>query len=556
MALALLAVVFGGVADAADRHDIVTRGKQATALVDLGIEGSGSAFCVDTSGIFVTCAHVVESRSPGETVRLVLNSGQSNEVVGEARVVASDRESDVAILQWRDPPRLTALELADPKDLKETARVTVFGYPFGLLLAASGERYPSISVTGGSISALRQQAGELAAIQIDAAVNPGNSGGPLLNAKGDVIGIVAAANPVARIAIAVSSRWAKSLMSKPAILLNVPETSYAERTAEIDLIAEAVSLSGETAPDAIEWIIDSGARERTVTAKFDGSIATTRAALVDPKSTNTKLRLVSRAGGKTRSAEVDDRRIKVGGRELALSALRRIEGRAATPIVALNSGRKFTGELSNLADIRWDDGSALSFSAGDVIDVFSVEPVVESVPINYVVRRKDEQIAAGHEQVSLKDAPRLVPTQLYDPADPFAPTIDEFEVEIVVEGRDDILVGPAGLALRHHESKKPGRSDGKGPYVLVNGERWDLQWKETTADSTQPDLTETYPLKVGFGSWKMDVVEIQGPPGADKKRKRPVTKIKGENWGATIQLGDPAPGAATVKLRMSKKPVN
>jgi len=537
-------------------EDIVTRGKQATALVDLGIEGSGSAFCVDARGFFLTCAHVVQSRRLGDSVRLVLNSGEANELVGEARIVTAHQESDIAVLQWRDPPKLTALTLVDAKDLKETAPVTVFGYPFGLLLATSGERYPSISVTGGRISALRRQAGEMVAIQIDAPVNPGNSGGPLLNERGEVIGIVAAANPIARIAIAMSSRWATALMDKPAILLTLPEVRYADRTADIELAAEFVAIAGKDAPDEIEWVIDAGARERTVTAKFEGAHARVRAPVVDPKTTNARLRLTSQAEGKTRSVEIDDRRIKVGSQELALSAIRRIEGRAGGPILALNSGSKYTGELSNLSDVRWDDGTAVAISEEDVIDVFSAEAVIPSVPINYVVRRGEEEVDSGNGQIILRDAPQPIPGRPNDPADPFAATLDEFTVELEVDGRDDILVAPAGLILRHHNGKKPGLSDDKGQYVLVNGERWNVQWKESTSGSNTGDVSETFPLKVGFGVWKMKTLDLKGPPGSDAKRRKPVIKLVNEPWGVTIQIGDPAPGAMTVKLWMSKKPGN
>ncbi len=539
---------------AAENDDIIARGKQATALIDLGAEGSGSAFCVDASGLFLTCAHVVETRRLGESVRIVLHSGESDQVVGEARVIAADRDADVALLQWRDPPMLTPLTLVNADDLKETAPVTVFGYPFGLLLSTGSEHYPAISVTSGRISALRRNSGRLVVIQIDAAVNPGNSGGPLFNARGEVIGIVAASNPVARIAFAVSTLPATNLMQRPVILVTAPDVSYADRTTDVDLVAESVALAGTTPPETIEWVLGAGAGERAVTGRFDGAFSTVRTSLIDPQTTTGKLRLILQAAGETRFADVADQKVKVGSRELALSAIRRIEGRGDGQIVSLHSGGKLKGALSGLSNLKWDDGNAVTVSADDVIDLFSVEAVVQNVPINYVVRSQGKDIASGHDQVVFQDAPRPMPEHPFDPSDPFAPTLNEFTFELELENRDDLLVGPAGLAIRHLESAKPGFADDKGRYVLVNGERWYLNWKETTAKSELKDITDTYPLKVGFGNWKLDVLDIQVIKGDDKKRRKPIVKLVQESWGVTVQFDDAPAGSVRIKLRLSKKP--
>jgi serine protease Do len=74
--------------------------------------------------------------------------------------------------------------------LTELAEVVAFGYPFGSGLAVSKKEKPAISVNVGRITSLRQKAGELHRIQIDAALNPGNSGGPVLDKEGKVIGVV------------------------------------------------------------------------------------------------------------------------------------------------------------------------------------------------------------------------------------------------------------------------------------------------------------------------------------------------------------------------------
>ena len=80
--------------------------------------------------------------------------------------------------------------------------LAAFGYPFGRLLA-SDNRYPAVSVNTGTVTALRRKGGKLSAIQLDASVNPGNSGGPVVDKNGNLIGIVKSGMPGARLNFAI-----------------------------------------------------------------------------------------------------------------------------------------------------------------------------------------------------------------------------------------------------------------------------------------------------------------------------------------------------------------
>jgi Trypsin-like peptidase domain len=79
-----------------------------------------------------------------------------------------------------------------PSRLAEAMEVVAFGFPFGTGLAQGRQRHPAVSVNVGRISSLRRKGDALDAIQLDAAVNVGNSGGPLLDKDGKVIGVIAA----------------------------------------------------------------------------------------------------------------------------------------------------------------------------------------------------------------------------------------------------------------------------------------------------------------------------------------------------------------------------
>jgi putative serine protease PepD len=140
---------------------------------------SGSGFVIDKSGRIVTNYHVVQD---AENVQVSF-SGEDNV---DARVIGVDPSTDIAVLQIEAQARaLVTLPLGDSDTVRVGDAVVAIGNPFGL------ER----SVTAGIVSALQR---EITApngfaidevIQTDAAINRGNSGGPLLNANGQVIGV-------------------------------------------------------------------------------------------------------------------------------------------------------------------------------------------------------------------------------------------------------------------------------------------------------------------------------------------------------------------------------
>jgi len=142
-------------------------------------EALGSGFVIDKAGHVVTNYHVIEG---ARTVRVSFSDNESM----KARVIGSDPSTDVAVLQVRAHSRaLTPLPLGNSDTVRVGDSVVAIGNPFGL------ER----TVTSGIVSAMQRviQAPDKYSIdhviQTDAALNKGNSGGPLLDAEGNVIGV-------------------------------------------------------------------------------------------------------------------------------------------------------------------------------------------------------------------------------------------------------------------------------------------------------------------------------------------------------------------------------
>ncbi len=143
----------------------------------------GSGVVVDDAGDVLTSLHVVDGAT-GIEITFADGSGST------ASIASSQPDSDIAVLRPDRPPAgLQPAVLGNPGSVRVGSRAFVVGNPFGLYGSMSSgivsglDRSFTLPDSGRTLSGL---------IQVDAAVNPGNSGGPLLDANGRVIGIVAA----------------------------------------------------------------------------------------------------------------------------------------------------------------------------------------------------------------------------------------------------------------------------------------------------------------------------------------------------------------------------
>jgi serine protease Do len=149
------------------------RGKPRTEPEERTVpRGVGSGFFISEDGYLLTNHHVVE-----DATDIFVTLTDAREF--KAKVIGSDKRTDVALLKI-EAKGLAFLPIGSAKLLKKGQWVMAIGSPFGL----------ESTVTSGIVSALGRETGDyLPFIQTDVAVNPGNSGGPLLNLKGEVVGI-------------------------------------------------------------------------------------------------------------------------------------------------------------------------------------------------------------------------------------------------------------------------------------------------------------------------------------------------------------------------------
>ncbi|MBN9117913.1 MAG: serine protease [Planctomycetes bacterium] len=152
-----------------------------------GTGATGSGFFAGKPGYVVTNAHVigygpVRVTEP-EKVEVVVDSGEPGERAVTAKVFGLDAELDLAVLrvEMRDMP--PPLPFGRAEGLVETQEVVIFGYPFGESLGKN------VSINPTTVSSLRKANGSVETVQLAGGLNPGNSGGPVTNKKGEVIGV-------------------------------------------------------------------------------------------------------------------------------------------------------------------------------------------------------------------------------------------------------------------------------------------------------------------------------------------------------------------------------
>ncbi|UXN35878.1 Do family serine endopeptidase [Avibacterium paragallinarum] len=218
-------------------------------------KGLGSGVIINAEkGYVLTNNHVIDE---ADKITVKLQDGREF----KAKLVGADELSDIALIQLEDPKNLTEIKIADSDKLRVGDYTVAVGNPFGL-----GQ-----TVTSGIVSALGRSTGSEKGsyenyIQTDAAVNQGNSGGPLLNLDGELIGIntaiISPSGGNAGIAFAIPSNMANSLAKQILEFGEVRRGLLGIKGTELNAdLAKALKIDAQQGAFVSEVLPDSAAEK-------------------------------------------------------------------------------------------------------------------------------------------------------------------------------------------------------------------------------------------------------------------------------------------------------
>ncbi len=199
------------------RRETVELLKSATVMVtlssrDQGVVTSGSGFVISIEGhtVYLATNHHVVEGPPGAVagrpvIHVVFRSGTKSEKRLPAEVLTTTSDPDLAILRVADvPDPPAAIDVTAPTEIVETMPVWMLGFPFGQALAL-GLKSPSVVVDKATVSSVhRDDHDRPVRILIDGTLHPGNSGGPVVDDRGRLVGIaVAMVRPADNIGILI-----------------------------------------------------------------------------------------------------------------------------------------------------------------------------------------------------------------------------------------------------------------------------------------------------------------------------------------------------------------
>jgi serine/threonine protein kinase len=424
---------------------LVSQGKAATALVEVSGEGGpsfGSAFCIDPSGLFVTAAHVVAAAIPPRpgTVRLVLRAGEPDEKVLTAQVARASTNLDLAVLavDVNKNSGLVPLALGQDAPLVEAMELTAFGYPLGPAVPHAPGRYPSISVNFGRITALRRGDAGLTGIQLDAALNPGNSGGPVLDRAGKVIGVVAAGiSGSSGLNYAIPVDHLSRYLAAPEVLFDPPAIRAEDRSKPVVWAIDVrPPTTGRLPSDVTVGLkLDAGGQKREVAARSLG-FGRFQAEVVPVPEGRVALSVV--IGGQTYLGQVNDCPVKIGDRSYPMSTLRRLELTPRRRVVTA-TGQELQGPVEGLGvvDLERERGGGLAPLDLQAASLVEVRPsAVEKFEATVEVRQGTIVLASIRRDIALVVAPASGPAPGPAAGDPAGTTLN-------ATGLDDVKLAGA-----------------------------------------------------------------------------------------------------------------
>jgi predicted Zn finger-like uncharacterized protein len=214
---------------------------------------------------------VVTVKAKNAEISVVFHSGSKAERSLPAEIIATDDSRDLAVLRvsgLTDAPK--PIDLDQKAQLVETMPVYIAGFPFGEALSlAKGN--PAVTINKGSVSSLRENDfGQMKAVQIDGALNPGNSGGPVVDEEGRLIGIAVATIRGSGIGLAIAPDELTRMFQGRVGTISLRQRKFGSDSAEYDVEMSLIDPMKQIKSAALLYVTAS-APERKLQPNSDGT---------------------------------------------------------------------------------------------------------------------------------------------------------------------------------------------------------------------------------------------------------------------------------------------
>ena len=432
--IALLLAVVPARAEKLTKAEIGKLGKAATAFVEVPGRGSGTAFCVHPSGLFVTNEHVVRGQEKTE-IKIVIDASLKTQRVLPATIVRLDKERDLALLRVAGKDELPSLTLGSLDAVSELSDVVAFGFPLGAALSTDKKEYPAMSVNAGNVSALRRKAGEVQFLQIDISVTFGSSGGPVLDENGKVIGVIVSGVPGQRgINLAIPVSHLNRFLDAPEIQFTPPELTRVMLDKPLEFTAKVVSVVPSAKEPKVSLLLQAGdekPREFPMVKREGVFVAT---AVPVPSKGKGRVEISIRYGTGAVTGLIDDIVIKIGGKSMKLSEVNRIEWKPKRSTLLAND-KILEGEVEGLGSVELSLGEEkIRLDLRKAMQV-QVTPTAEvgTVTATIVAKINNVEVAQAKRSIQVKGPPiELGAWTKLGGTNPF-PSIFEANAEVLAE---------------------------------------------------------------------------------------------------------------------------
>jgi S1-C subfamily serine protease len=364
-----------------------------------------TGFCVHPSGLFVTSGHAVihpTTRVLVDRPNLIVKPGAAGREVLPGRIVHRLEDPDLAFIRVEGSQRrFDALPLGSEAGLEELMDVGALGVPF-----PRAQDFPSVHVATGSISGLPAQDGQIRRIQFDAPIARGFAGGPLLDAKGQVVGVIlgrARADFGSGVGLAVPVGALRRALDRGVITFTPPVVQEEQASEPVPFEARAVPLL--PAKDPLELELALGGQPgppRRFPMTRSGETYRVEAALLPGKGPSSVLIDAGFEDGRVRG-QVADATLTIAGRDVRLGQVRRLS-LGPNPEAVLGNGIVLEGPVSGLGPMPVAlGGQALTFDLARA-SVITVAPPKEFAPIpcTLIARRAGDEVARLEVPIDLE----------------------------------------------------------------------------------------------------------------------------------------------------------